>query len=148
MPNLCLNVSLDSMSEPQISAAQLLTAAREAAAHAYAPYSKFRVGAALLFDDGCVVTGCNVENVSYGLTSCAERNALFRAVSEHGPNRKIVAVAVTNLNGEASPPCGACRQVLAEFAVPDAPIHFSGNNGVETRPLKEMLPFQFEFHPA
>lgn len=136
------------MSEPQISAAQLLNAAREAAAHAYAPYSKFRVGAALLFDDGAVVTGCNVENVSYGLTSCAERNALFRAISEHGPNRKIAAVAVTNLNSKPSPPCGACRQVLAEFAAPDAQIHFSGNNGVETRPLKEMLPFQFELHPA
>lgn len=148
MPNLCLNVSLDGMSEPRVSAAQLLDAAREAAAHAYAPYSKFRVGAALLFDDGSVVTGCNVENVSYGLTSCAERNALFRAVCEHGPNRKIVAVAVTNLNGEPSPPCGACRQVLAEFAAHDAQIHFSGSNGVETRPLKEMLPFQFELHPA
>lgn len=148
MPNPGSNVSLDSMSEPQISAAQLLNAAREAAAHAYAPYSKFRVGAALLFDDGAVVTGCNVENVSYGLTSCAERNALFRAISEHGPNRKIAAVAVTNLNSKPSPPCGACRQVLAEFAAPDAQIHFSGNNGVETRPLKEMLPFQFELHPA
>jgi cytidine deaminase len=136
------------MSEARLSATQLLNAAHEAAAHAYAPYSKFRVGAALLFDDGTVVTGCNVENVSYGLTSCAERNALFRAVSEHGPNRKIVAVAVTNLNSKPSPPCGACRQVLAEFAAPDARIHFSGNNGVETQPLKEMLPFQFEFHPA
>jgi cytidine deaminase len=146
LPNPRPNVSLDSMSEPRNSAAQLLNAAREAADHAYAPYSKFRVGAALLFDDGSVVTGCNVENMSYGLTSCAERNALFRAVSEHGPNRRIVAVAVTNLNSEPSPPCGACRQVLAEFAAPDAQIYFSGSSGVETRPLKEMLPFPFEFH--
>jgi cytidine deaminase len=125
------------------SAAALMDAAREAAAHAYAPYSRFRVGAALLFDDGSVVTGCNVENVSYGLTSCAERNALFRAVSERGAGRRIVAIAVTNLNGKASPPCGACRQVLSEFAVADALVHFSGNDGVETQPLKEMLPFQF-----
>jgi cytidine deaminase len=131
------------MPKPLKSTAQLMDAAREAAAHAYAPYSKFRVGAALLFDDGSVVTGCNVENVSYGLTSCAERNALFRAVSESGASRKIVAVAVTNLNGKASPPCGACRQVLGEFAAPDAQIHFSGENDVETRPFKELLPFQF-----
>lgn len=131
------------MSEPVNSAAQLMDAAREAAAHAYAPYSKFRVGAALLFDDGSVVTGCNVENVSYGLTSCAERNALFRAISEGGARRRIVAIAVTNLNGKPSPPCGACRQVLGEFTAPGAQIHFSGESGVETRAFKDLLPFQF-----
>jgi cytidine deaminase len=131
------------MSEPVKSAAQLMDAALEAAAHAYAPYSNFHVGAALLFDDGCVVTGCNVENVSYGLTSCAERNALFRAISEGGAKRRIVVVAVTNLNGKPSPPCGACRQVLGEFTAPDAQIYFSGESGVETRLFKELLPFQF-----
>ncbi|HTV06151.1 MAG TPA: cytidine deaminase [Acidobacteriaceae bacterium] len=131
------------MADTNPSAAQLMDAARAAAAHAYAPYSKFRVGAALLFDDGLVVTGCNVENMSYGLTSCAERNALFRAVSEHGANRKIVAIAVTNLNNQASPPCGACRQVLSEFAAPGAVISFCGANGVETLPFKDLLPFQF-----
>lgn len=120
-----------------------MDAAREAAANAYAPYSKFRVGAALLFDDGSVVTGCNVENVSYGLTSCAERNALFRAVSERGAGRRIAAVAVTNLNGKPSPPCGACRQVLSEFAAPDAVVYFAGEKGTETRLLKELLPSQF-----
>jgi cytidine deaminase len=125
------------------SVSQLMDAAREAAAHAYAPYSKFRVGAALLFDDGSIVTGCNVENVSYGLTNCAERSALFRAISESGASRKIVAAAVTNLNRQPSPPCGACRQVLSEFAAPDAVIHFSGTNGVETRHFNELLPFQF-----
>lgn len=124
-----------------------MDAARGAAIQAYAPYSGFQVGAALLFDDGSVVTGCNVENASYGLTSCAERNALFRAVSERGANRRIVAVAVTNLSGRPSPPCGACRQVLSEFAAADAIIHFSGNGAVETRPLKEMLPFQFHLDP-
>jgi cytidine deaminase len=127
--------------------ARLMNAAREAAAHAYAPYSKFRVGAALLFDDGSIVTGCNVENMSYGLTSCAERNALFRAVSERGANRKIVAVAVTNLNNEPSPPCGACRQVLNEFASPDAVVYFSGKNGVETVPFSELFPFRFHLDP-
>jgi cytidine deaminase len=135
------------MPDPLKSATQLMEAAREAAEHAYAPYSKFRVGAALLFDDGSVVTGCNVENKSYGLTSCAERNALFRAVSEQGAKRKILAVAVTNLNGKPSPPCGACRQVLSEFAAPDAVVHFPGEKGVETRLLKELLPFQFRLDP-
>lgn len=123
-----------------------MDAARQAAAHAYAPYSKFRVGAALLFDDGSIVTGCNVENMSYGLTSCAERNALFRAVSESGANRRIVAIAVTNLNGEPSPPCGACRQVLGEFTTPDAVISFAGENGLESLPFKDLLPFQFRLN--
>jgi cytidine deaminase len=125
------------------SSAQLLDAAREAAAHAYAPYSGFRVGAALLFDDGSVATGCNVENMSYGLTSCAERNALFRAISEQGADRKIVAVAVTNLNGQPSPPCGACRQVLSEFVAPDAVITFPGDTGIVTMPFAEVFPFRF-----
>lgn len=131
------------MAETNPSAAQLMDAAHDAAARAYAPYSKFRVGAALLFDDGSVVTGCNVENMSYGLTSCAERNALFRAVSEHGAERKIVAVAVTNLNGRLSPPCGACRQVLSEFVTPEAMITFLGDDGVVTLPFREVFPFRF-----
>ena len=124
-----------------------MDAARNAAAHAYAPYSKFRVGAALLFDDGSVVTGCNVENMSYGLTSCAERNALFRAVSERGANRKIVAIAVTNLNERSSPPCGACRQVMSEFVTSDAVVYFPGENGEETRLFSELFPFRFHLDP-
>jgi cytidine deaminase len=135
------------MSDRSNTMAQLIDAARNVAAQAYAPYSGFRVGAALLFDDGSVVTGCNVENASYGLTSCAERNALFRAVSEGGAARRIVAIAVTNLNSRPSPPCGACRQVLSEFAAADAVIHFSATDGMETRPFKEMLPFQFHLDP-
>ena len=131
------------MPDPLQTAAQLMDAAREAAVYAYAPYSNFRVGAALLFDDGSIVTGCNVENVSYGLTSCAERNALFRAISERGSNRKIVAIAVTNLNNRPSPPCGACRQVLSEFAAPDAMVYFPGENGVEARSFNELFPFRF-----
>src|ERR1700691_5079379 len=83
---------------------QLRDAAEQAAQNAYAPYSRFYVGAALLFNDGQIVTGCNVENMSYGLTSCAERNALFRAISENGPGRKIVAIAVTNHNRAPHPP--------------------------------------------
>src|SRR5580704_13961492 len=102
----------------------LMQQAREAALHSYSPYSGFRVGAALRLATGEIVTGTNVENVSYGLTICAERAALVRAVSQFGPNIRIAAVAVANLNSAASPPCGACRQMLAEFADPDAPIVF------------------------
>src|SRR5271169_2283374 len=122
---------------------KLQDAARKAAANAYAPYSRFRVGAALLFDDGFVTTGCNVENMSYGLTSCAERNALFSAIGERGASHKIVAIAVTNLNGAASPPCGACRQVLSEFVADNAVVYFPDNNGLEFRPFAELFPFAF-----
>lgn len=139
-----------SASPPAIDAAtaeHLHEAARKAAANAYAPYSRFRVGAALLFDDGYIATGCNVENVSYGLTNCAERSALFNAISERGANHKIVAIAVTNLNDAASPPCGACRQVLSEFATPDSVILFPGDSGPELRPFAEIFPFAFHLDP-
>lgn len=134
---------------PSIDAAtldDLRKAAESVATHAYAPYSKFRVGAALLFDDGNIYTGCNVENTSYGLTSCAERNALFRAISERGAAPQIVAIAVTNLNEAASPPCGACRQVLSEFVTNDAIITFPGDNGPETHPFAEIFPFTFHLN--
>jgi cytidine deaminase len=126
---------------------QLRSAAADAAAHAYAPYSHFYVGAALLLDDGSIVTGCNVENMSYGLTSCAERNALFRAISEGGPGRRIRAIAIANRNGAASPPCGACRQVMSEFVTADAMVCFPGEQGPETRPFAELFPFGFALEP-
>jgi cytidine deaminase len=126
---------------------RLREAAAQAASLAYAPYSKFCVGAALLLDDGSVVTGCNVENLSYGLTSCAERNALFRAICEQGPGRRIRAMAVANRNGAASPPCGACRQVLSEFVTSDAVVCFPGEDGPETRPFAELFPFGFALEP-
>jgi cytidine deaminase len=122
---------------------RLRRAAMEAATHAYAPYSKFYVGAALLFEDGAIFTGCNVENMSYGLTSCAERNALFRAISERGAGTRIRAVAVANRNGAASPPCGACRQVMSEFVTADAVVCFPGANGPETRTFAEIFPCNF-----
>lgn len=126
---------------------RLREAAVEAAGHAYAPYSKFYVGAALLFEDGTVVTGCNVENVSYGLTSCAERNALFRAICERGAGPRIRAIAVANRNSTPSPPCGACRQVMSEFVTPDAVVCFPGASGEETRPFAEIFPFGFTLEP-
>jgi len=121
----------------------LLATAAGAAERAYAPYSNFRVGAALLFDDGRVTSGCNIENISYGLTICAERTALCRAIAEHGANRRIVAIAVTNLNQAASPPCGACRQMLSEFVTPDASISFPNDSGVTSIPFKDLLPYAF-----
>jgi cytidine deaminase len=126
---------------------RLRAAAREATKRAYAPYSKFYVGAALLFDDDSVVTGCNVENVSYGLTSCAERNALFRAISEHGAEAKIVAIAVANAAGAPCPPCGACRQVMSEFVTADAVVTFPGERGWETMPFAQIFPNRFHFEP-
>jgi cytidine deaminase len=98
-------------------------------------------------DDGLVVTGCNVENISYGLTSCAERNALFRAISEGGTGRRVRAFAVASRDGAPCSPCGACRQVMSEFAAPDAVVCFSDRNGPETRRFAELLPFAFAFNP-
>lgn len=122
----------------------LLKLAEQAAQNAYAPYSKFRVGAALRLSNGEVVTGTNVENVSYGLTICAERAALVRAVSQYGPEIRIAAVAIANLNGLPSPPCGACRQVLAEFILRDAPVAFPTKEGTRIMAFSDVLPLGFE----
>jgi homotetrameric cytidine deaminase len=122
----------------------LLEQARQAAHNSYSPYSRFRVGAALKLTNGAVVTGTNVENVSYGLTICAERSALVAAVSQFGPKVRIEAVAVANLNNAASPPCGACRQVLAEFVLPEAPVIFPAADGPRTMPFSAIFPLAFE----
>jgi homotetrameric cytidine deaminase len=122
----------------------LLEFARQAALHSYSPYSRFRVGAALKLSNGEIVTGTNVENISYGLAICAERSAVARAVSQFGPEIRIEAVAIANLNNTASPPCGACRQVLAEFILPDAPVVFPSTNGARTMTFSEVLPLAFE----
>ena len=127
----------------------LLEQAQLAAQHSYSPYSKFRVGAALRLTNGEIVTGTNVENVSYGLTICAERSALVRAVSQFGPAIRIEAAAVVNLNDAASPPCGACRQVLAEFILPDAPVVFPAVGGMRTMAFSELMPLatEMKLHP-
>jgi cytidine deaminase len=129
-------------SQPELE--KLLEVARQAAGNSYSPYSEFRVGAALRLTNGETVTGTNVENVSYGLTICAERAAVVRAISQFGPKIRIAAVAVANLNGKASPPCGACRQVLAEFIEPGAPVIFPVENGTRTMTFSELLPLGFE----
>ena len=120
--------------------AELMKLARKAAKNSYSPYSKFRVGAALRLTNGEVVTGANVENVSFGLTICAERAALVHAVAQFGPKIRVAAAAVANLNGLPSPPCGACRQMLAEFALLEAPVIFPGVDGVRTVMFGELLP--------
>ena len=125
------------------TAERLNRAAADAAHNAYAPYSRFKVGAALLLTDGSIITGCNVENASYGLTICGERSALVRAVSEKGPAIRIAAIAIDNLNGAASPPCGGCRQVLSEFVTEDAMIFFPSVFGPENRPFADLFPFSF-----
>jgi len=132
----------------EITMQDLVSAALDAARLAYAPYSGFRVGSALLLANGEVVTGANVENVSYGLTLCAERSAVVRAVAMHGPQMRIAAAAVVNLNDAPSPPCGACRQVLAEFMDAEAPVSFpasrSGVIASITLPFRELLPYGFD----
>ena len=110
----------------QINLEELFSLARKAAEVAYAPYSKFRVGAALLADDGTVFTGCNVENRSFGLTICAERNAVFKAVSEGRRSFKALAISTPDSINPVGP-CGACRQVLSEFMDPSSPVLFGGS---------------------
>ncbi len=124
--------------------AALVATARAAAARAYAPYSKYRVGAALLAADGTVFAGCNVENASYGLTNCAERTALFKAVSEGRRSFRALAIVGGTAKSPALP-CGACRQALAEFCAPDMPVAVAPLRGGApvVRPLSAYLPFSF-----
>lgn len=132
---------------PQISAqdrAVLLDTARAAAARAYAPYSKFHVGAAVLTESGNLYSGCNVENASYGLTNCAERTAIFSAVAAEGPHMRLKAVAVWNDPPGPCAPCGACRQVIFEFG-PDAVVLYQGTDAVRESRAAELLPNGFQF---
>jgi len=127
------------VSDPQYDIAELLKAAEQAQKMAYAPYSRFAVGAALLAADGTIYTGCNVENASYGLGICAERNALAHAVASGA--RQFTAVAVVSDNGVT--PCGACRQVLAEFAPEMAVIVADTDGNRRVFSLSELLPDAF-----
>ncbi len=122
--------------------AKLLRSAKRVMKNAHAPYSKFRVGAAILLSNGRIFSGCNVENASYGMTNCAERTAIFSAVAELGPKIEIRAVSVVNDQGVACSPCGACRQVIYEFG-PDATIFFQGSKGPKQAHITELLPEGF-----
>jgi cytidine deaminase len=121
---------------------RLLAAANAVMQRAYAPYSKFLVGAAVLAESGNVYTGCNVENASYGLTNCAERTAIFTAVASEGPQLRLRAVAVTNAQNVPCSPCGACRQVIFEFG-PQAIVIFQGEKGFATMAAADLLPSGF-----
>lgn len=125
----------------QTSDEKLAAQAIESMALAYAPYSKFQVGAALVTEDGAIFTGANVENASYGLTVCAERVAVFNAVSSGYTT--IAAIAVTASNGQEVFPCGACRQVLNEFGSKMKVITTSGGKVVNIYHLNELLPHSF-----
>jgi cytidine deaminase len=129
---------------PPAQAADLQRCAIAAAHNAYAPYSHFRVGAAVLLSDGTIVAGCNVENASYRLTVCAEQAAIANAVSLHGPGIRIRAIAVANLNDTASQPCGACRQTIHEFSSPNTIVFFPGEKGVIAQAtISDLLPAAF-----
>jgi len=123
----------------------LLEAAREASTRAHAPYSRFPVGAAVRTERGAVYRGCNVENASYGLTCCAERAAIFAAVAAEGPGMRVRDVAVY-ADAHSVPPCGACRQVIAEFG-PRARVIFPSSGAPVVMRLDDLLPERFEFRP-
>lgn len=122
--------------------AQLIKLAQEAAKKAYAPYSGFNVGAALLCKSGNVYTGCNVENSSYGASNCAERTALFKAVSEG--ERDFVKIAIVSEKGGLTFPCGICRQVLSEFMPNGRIVLYSDEQGIKEFALNELLPYAFK----
>ena len=122
---------------------RLLAAAHKALERAYAPYSNFRVGAAVLTEQGEIFSGCNVENASYGLTICAERSATFTAVQQtSGDKLRIRAVAVVNGDELPCSPCGACRQVIFEFG-PAAIVIFKGEKEYQETPIADLLPESF-----
>ena len=121
---------------------ELVEAARAVRENAYAPFSKFKVGAALETDDGQIIVGSNVESASYGLTVCAERVAVWNAISQG--KRKIIKIAVVADTEELTPPCGVCRQIIWEFGG-NIPVIFANLNGkVETVQMKELLPRAFD----
>ncbi|MBB6176212.1 MULTISPECIES: cytidine deaminase [Anoxybacillus] len=121
---------------------QLIEAAKQARERAYVPYSKFKVGAALLTKDGKVYGGCNIENASYGLCNCAERTALFKAYSEGDHEYAMLAVVADT--ERPVPPCGACRQVIVELCDPDMPVILANMKGdVQETTVKELLPGAF-----
>ncbi|HWZ50141.1 MAG TPA: cytidine deaminase [Granulicella sp.] len=125
--------------------------AEQVARNSHSPYSRFRVGASILLSvDGhsepVIVTGCNVENASFRLTTCAEQAAIATAVGLHGPSIRIRAVAVANLNAAASMPCGACRQTILEFSTPDTWVFYPAEGGAAAEaPLAALIPAAFRF---
>lgn len=124
---------------------ELVQAAKEALQNSYSPYSNYKVGAALLTEQGKIFTGCNVENGSYGASNCAERTAVFKAVSEG--ERRFTAIAIAAEDTETPPfPCGICRQVISEFCSQETPVLiYDGNGAVYNAELGELIPHAFDF---
>ena len=156
MKNIKIEINLevfDSVSELPVSIQKLMNKAHEARENAYAPYSRFKVGAALQLNTGEIITGNNQENAAYPSGLCAERVAIFHACSQN-PDAIIVSMAITakSLNSVLTtpvPPCGACRQVLAEYEVKQEPsieIYFMGETGkvVKSNSVKDLLPLIFD----
>ena len=135
------------LTKQQVS--ELVDAAQAARENSYSPYSKFKVGAAVLTQEGKIFTGTNIENSSYGLTVCAERNAIFAAVCAGYRHFRALALIGRKIKGQAFvSPCGACRQVMSEFMTPDTPIYLAALDGkkrtVSMKPLKALMPFPFD----
>ena len=124
---------------------ELIELAKKALENSYSPYSKFKVGAALLCKDGTVFSGCNVENASFGATNCAERTAIFSAVANgHRDFSKIAIVGTSDGNiNQFTPPCGMCRQVLSEFCGEDFNIILFNGKNIKTFTMNEILPYPF-----
>lgn len=126
----------------EINWQQLHDVAKDAAAKAYAPYSRFPVGVAVLADSGRIYSGCNVENASYGATVCAERNAIAAGIV--AGEKAFTALLVYTPQEQLTPPCGMCRQVIAEFFAPDSPVASSNHLGQQQQwTLKQLLPDAF-----
>ena len=123
---------------------KLLDMALIARSNAYTPYSKFKVGAAILLTNGKYITGCNVENASYGLSNCAERTAIFKMISDGYTKNDVVAMAIVGQTEDPISPCGACRQVMEELLNPETPV-ILGNLERKTKEMlvKELLPYSF-----
>ncbi|WP_417687077.1 cytidine deaminase [Pseudidiomarina gelatinasegens] len=119
--------------------------AKAAAARAHAPYSRFKVGAALVTDAGELITGCNVENVSYGLSNCAERTAIFTAVAQGIDLSKVKQVVIYTPSDQVYSPCGACRQVMAEFFHPHTEVISTCDTGQQSWTVESLLPNAFHF---
>ena len=124
---------------------ELIEKAIEGRKNAYVPYSNFMVAAAVLLKDGTIITGCNVENASYGLSMCAERNTLFKMVSMGYRKEDTVAMAVVGDTEDPISPCGACRQVMVELLNPNTKIYLANLQGkVKEMTLEELLPYSFK----
>lgn len=123
---------------------QLMVEARSVLSNTYSPYSQFPVAAALLLKDGSVIKGVNVENVSFGATNCAERTAIFTAITNGYKKGDFEAIAVAGNTDDFLPPCSICRQVMAEFFEPSMPVYLTNKAGaIKQLALKELLPFAF-----